>query len=156
MSTITAAIIAPMDMVFGLVMTLPPMLSIVVFSLILSLITLALNNLLMKKGFVKEMKGKQKELQDRMKQAQKEGNKELLSSSMKEMVSMNGKYMKENMKVMVASLAIGIVFLIYMSSKYTGVAITVPYLGFSINWIYWYVITSLLISTAIRKFTGQM
>ncbi len=159
MSLTGALIVTPMDVVFSPIFALPPMLSIIIFSIILSVVTIALNRVLMKKEVMKEMKAKMKELQNTMKTAQKEGNKELVSTSMKEMMTINGKYMKENMRVMIVSLVIGLVFLLYMSTKYANVNIALPFsipiLGSSINWIYWYIITSLAISMVIKKVTGD-
>ncbi len=154
--TITAAVVASMDLVFAPVMGLPPIVSITIFSAILSTITLALNKLLMKKGFVKEMKEKMKALQATMKQAQKSGDKELMNGSMKEMMSLNSANMKESMKVMIASMVFGIAFLMYMSAKYATVPVTLPFIGLSINWIYWYIVTSMVMTMAMRKLTGEM
>ncbi len=152
--SITTAVVASMDSMFAPLFILPPVLSVVMFSTLLSLITLGFNRLLMKKEVVKGLKDRMKELNKTIKQATKDGDKETMSSSMKEMMTLNRSFMRENMKVMAASMVVGIVFFVYMSAKYSG--LTIPVLGFNINWLYWYVITSLAISMLLRKVTGDI
>ena len=156
--SMTAAVVSSMDVVFSPLFSLPPILSVIFFSALLSAITLGLTKLLTKKEVMKEMKEKMKALNDTMKRAQKEGNKDLMDQSTKELFSMNGSYMKESMKLMVASLGVGIVFLMYMSAKYVGenAIVSLPLFGISLNWVYWYVITSMAITLVMRKVTGEI
>src|SRR3989344_6935502 len=154
MMSITGAVVTTMDIAFSPVFTLSPVLSILIFATILSVITTLMSKYLINKEFAIKMKSRMKELKLQMKEAQKNSNKEVLSSSMKEMMEMNRKYMKESMKVMVGSLIFGILFLTYMSAKYASQSVTLPLIGITMNWIYWYVIASLVISMTLRKFTG--
>ena len=154
MMSITGAVVTTMDIAFSPVFTLSPVLSILIFATILSVITTLMSKYLINKEFTKNMKSRMKELKLQMKEAQKNSNKEVLSSSMKEMMDMNRKYMKESMKVMIGSLIFGILFLTYMSAKYASQSVTLPLIGITMNWIYWYVIASLVISMTLRKFTG--
>jgi len=154
MMSITGAVVTTMDIAFSPVFTLSPVLSILIFATILSVITTLMSKYLINKEFAIKMKSRMKELKLQMKEAQKNSNKEVLSSSMKEMMEMNRKYMKESMKVMVGSLVFGILFLTYMSAKYASQSVTLPLIGITMNWIYWYVIASLVISMTLRKFTG--
>ena len=152
--SITGAVVTTMDIAFSPVFTLSPFLSVLIFAAILSVITSLMSKYLINKEFAKNMKSRMKELKLQMKEAQKNSNKEVLSSSMKEMMDMNRKYMKESMKVMIGSLIFGILFLTYMSAKYASQSVTLPLIGITMNWIYWYVIASLVISMTLRKFTG--
>ncbi|HLC59248.1 MAG TPA: EMC3/TMCO1 family protein [archaeon] len=152
--SITGAVVTTMDIAFSPVFTLSPFLSVLIFAAILSVITSLMSKYLINKEFAKNMKSRMKELKLQMKEAQKNSNKEVLSSSMKEMMDMNRKYMKESMKVMVGSLVFCILFLTYMSAKYASQSVTLPLIGITMNWIYWYVIASLVISMTLRKFTG--
>ena len=154
MMSITGAVVTTMDIAFSPVFTLSPFLSVLIFAAILSVITSLMSKYLINKEFAIKMKSRMKELKLQMKEAQKNSNKEVLSSSMKEMMEMNRKYMKESMKVMVGSLVFGILFLTYMSAKYASQSVTLPLIGITMNWIYWYVIASLVISMTLRKFTG--
>ncbi len=158
--SVTETVIAGMDIIFAPIISLTPLLSILVFAAILSVVSIVFSKLLMKKGYMKEMKMKQKELQKRMKDAQKEGDQKTVSKNMKEMMSMQGRYMKDNMKPMIATLGVGIVILLYMSNKFAEVSITLPFeiplLGSSINWIWWYIIASVGISMGLRKAIGEM
>ena len=152
--SITGAVVTTMDIAFSPVFTLSPFLSVLIFAAILSVITSLMSKYLINKEFAIKMKSRMKELKLQMKEAQKNSNKEVLSSSMKEMMEMNRKYMKESMKVMIGSLIFGILFLTYMSAKYASQSVTLPLIGITMNWIYWYVIASLVISMTLRKFTG--
>ena len=114
MMSITGAVVTTMDIAFSPVFTLSPFLSVLIFAAILSVITSLMSKYLINKEFAKNMKSRMKELKLQMKEAQKNSNKEVLSSSMKEMMDMNRKYMKESMKVMIGSLIFGILFLTYM------------------------------------------
>jgi uncharacterized membrane protein (DUF106 family) len=154
--SITAAMVRSMDFLFGGIFILPPILSILFFSILMSIITLILSKILINKDTVKEIKAKMNELKNEIKKAKKENNTKVVLNNLKEMINLQNMYLKENMKVFVISLVIGLIFIIYMSTKYANVSLNLPFLGININWIYWYIITSLIISIIIRKIVGDI
>jgi uncharacterized membrane protein (DUF106 family) len=154
--SITAAMVKSMDFLFGGIFILPPILSILFFSTLMSIITLILSKILINKDTVKEIKAKMNELKNEIKKAKKENNTKVVLNNLKEMINLQNMYLKENTKVFVISLVIGLIFLIYMSTKYANVSLNLPFLGININWIYWYIITSLITSIVIRKIVGDI
>jgi uncharacterized membrane protein (DUF106 family) len=154
--SITAAMVRSMDFLFSGIFILPPILSILFFSILMSIITLILSKILINKDTVKEIKAKMNELKNEIKKAKKENNTKVVLNNLKEMINLQNMYLKENMKVFVISLVIGLIFLIYMSTKYANVSLNLPFLGININWIYWYIITSLITSIIIRKIVGDI
>lgn len=106
---------------------------------------------------LKEIKTKQKEKQDRLKEIQKT-NPEEANQVMNEMLKLSQKQMKMTMKPMIVSLVIFIIVLPVMPNLFPGTVVnlpfTLPYFGSDFGWMGWYFILSLPLNSIFRKILG--
>ncbi|HKZ45344.1 MAG TPA: EMC3/TMCO1 family protein [archaeon] len=144
------------DMVFSPLAALKPHISLLIVSAILTVIVLVLNKLLTNKNMMKELKLKIDELKENLTRAQKEGNADETSKFLSEMMSANNQYLKQNFKAMIVSLVVIAIFLPWLGYKYGGASVaalpfSLPLIGSSLSWTYWYILVSFAIGWVIRK-----
>jgi uncharacterized membrane protein (DUF106 family) len=149
-------LIAAFSFIFGPLTVLKPGLSLLIVSSILTILVLALNKLLVNKNLMKEIKVKMDELKENLTRAQKEGNSEEINKYLAEMMQANNQFMKQNFKTMIASLIVIALFLPWLGYQYGGAIVaslpfTLPFLGSSLGWSYWYVLVSFTVGWVIRK-----
>ncbi|MBU5575296.1 MAG: EMC3/TMCO1 family protein [Candidatus Aenigmatarchaeota archaeon] len=139
------------NFIFSPILELPPIIAeTIIVALIIFIITL-LSKYLVNQEKVKQIKAEIKSLQEKIKELQKtnpsEANKHFYN-----IIMLNNKLMRLNLKSMVVSLLIFILFFPWLSSVFLeNVVIIIPYLNIKFGWLMWYLITSLTFSFLFRK-----
>ena len=107
-----------LDFLFNPLLAVEPMLVVILFSLIVLFIINIIQKLLVNQGEAKQVREEVKELSNKMKEEQKQGNTEKANELMKEMMAKNSKVMSMSMKPMLVSFVIIILILPWMSNAY--------------------------------------
>jgi uncharacterized membrane protein (DUF106 family) len=118
-----------------------------------------INRLLVNKNLVKEIKTKMEEIKENLNQAQKLGNKEHANKLIDEMMRTNNQYMKLTFKALIVSMIVISLFLPWVGEKYKGLTVALlpfnlPFVGASMEWLYWYIIVSITLGWIANKLLG--
>lgn len=144
---------------FALPPAFPPVLSILFFSGLVSLVIALMNKFLVDNKKVSELKQKQKELQEKAKAVQKQ-NPDEANKILSEVMSTTNEIMRMNMRAMVPTMLFVILLLPWIAEVFTKpVAILpnhmeLPLFGNDFGWLSWYFITSIPLSVIFRKALG--
>jgi len=150
---------AVFDFIFSPFLLFSPVLSLVFVATTLTLILLVLTRFSVNRKAIKEIKDRMEQTRENLTKAQKEGNKEETSKLMNEMMSSNTDYMKQTFKTLIISLIVLSLILPWMKYRYEGKAtaslpFTLPFVGNSLGWVYWYVLVSFTVGWVIKKILG--
>jgi|GEM_PF-2563064 len=149
---ITSYIAKTADAVLFPLLELPPLLAVIILSFTFSLIVLLFQRKVFENKKVREMKLRLEEVREKVIKLQNR-NQEELNKILNEMLRLNTRIMKENLKVALLSLALGIVVISWVSFHYSGYYLKLPFPYFSnISLLYFYVILSLILGVVIGKF----
>jgi len=156
---ITAAIFSALDFVFGPLQSLQPHIGLLIFSSILTLLILVLSRLVTNKKVMAEIKAKTNELKAKLDEAQKSNDKENVNKIMSEMMQQTNIQMKHSFKSIIVSLIIVSIFLPWAQHAYNGQTVatlpfSVPFIGSSLSWVYWYILVSFTVGLVMRKLMG--
>ena len=104
---------------------------------------------------LREIKQKQKENQDKLKQCTPDEQKKLMG----EMMTLSNEMMKMNMKPMMITLFLSLVVTLpILQQLFPGTVVflpfTLPYFGNDFGWVAWYFIVSIPLNSIIRKALG--
>jgi len=121
-----------------------PKISIIAFSLVVSLFISLVNYFVLDKEKMHEIKRKQKALQEQMKIHQKAGNKEKMSEIQKEILSHSGDMLKHSFKPMIITLIPILIFFGYVRNVFATTSI-------ANSWIWWYIGSAIVGSSVFRK-----
>ncbi len=148
------------DPLFAPLTILPPVVSIFIFSAMVTVVILVGNRLIINKSFVDEIRKRMEQLKENITQAQKEGNKDNLQKNMNELMQANNKYMMHSFRTLIISLIVIALLLPWLSYRYSTAVINLPlglpFFGSQISWIYWYVLVSFAVGWGIRKIFGAV
>jgi uncharacterized membrane protein (DUF106 family) len=156
----TGALIGTLDVVFSPLSALSPIASLLIISVFLTVLVLGLNRVVTNRKLIKEIKDKMQEIRENLNNAQKIGDKENINKHLAEMMKMNNTYMKQTFKAMIASLVVLGLFLPWLRYRYDGAAVaslpfTLPFIGNSLSWLYWYILVSFSIGWVLGRFLGD-
>jgi len=121
-----------------------PKISIIAFSLVVSLFISLVNYFVLDKEKMHEIKRKQKALQEQMKIHQKAGNKEKMSEIQKQILSHSGDMLKHSFKPMIITLIPILIFFGYVRNVFATTSI-------ANSWIWWYIGSAIVGSSVFRK-----
>lgn len=157
---ITEVIVNFFNLVFSPLFAFSPIVSLLLVSSFLTLLVLGLNRIVTNRKLIKEIKDKMEQVRENLTAAQKIGDKENINKLMAEMMSVNNTYMKQTFKAMIVSLVVLALFLPWLRFKYEGMVVanlpfTLPFLGNSLSWIYWYILVSFSIGWVAGKVLGD-
>lgn len=143
------ALIAPL-------MATKPVLSLLIVSSVMTAIVVVMTRLMINKKVVGEIKDKMENIREQLTVAQKAGNTEEANKHMADMMKVNSEYMRQTFKALMASIVVLALFLPFLKQSYEGMAVvtmpfTVPVLGSSLNWVYWYILVSFAMGYLLRK-----
>ncbi len=144
---------------FALPPAVPAVVSVLLFSALITFIISLFTKLLVDNKKVSELKQKQKDLQEKAKTVQKE-NPDEANKILAEVMSTTNEIMKMNMKPMIPTMLFILVLLPWLGIVFTKpVAILpnhmeLPLFGNDFGWLSWYFITSIPLSTLFRKMMG--
>ena len=144
-----------------------PIEEVLLLSVGISFVLSVIYRVLTKPAEMKRVKEEVKLHRERMKKAQKEGNKAELSSSLSEMTKLNQKQLRGSMKPMLVSLLVFFVFVGFLRQTYVTFSIhlptTLPLLSYSypfialrssIGWFWWYILVTVPCTIVFRKLLG--
>jgi len=107
-----------LDFLFNPLLVMNPTIVIIIFSFMILFIINIFQKILVNQEEAKQIKGSIKELSNRMKEEQKQGNTEKANELMKEMMSKNSKMMSMSMKPMLISFIVIILIFPWLSNNY--------------------------------------
>lgn len=164
MGKITEPIAKAASPVFGL----DPIVTIFIFSAFLTIVIALINKFAVNRKVMKEIKTKMTEVKENLSKAQKDKNTEEVNKYMGEYMKINGEFMKQQFKSLLISIVFIMLFLPVLNLKYGGdkqngidpvivaqLPFSLPFIGNSIGWLFWYIIVSLSISVAFKKIIGE-
>jgi len=106
---------------------------------------------------MREHKEKVKDIQKRIKEAQKTDQKRA-NELMTEMLALSNKQMMSNFKPMIPGMILVILFLPWVAVTFTGpvamLPFALPYFGNDFGWLMWYMLASLPVTYMFRKMLG--
>ena len=153
------------DPVFNNLLVFKPVVSLFIFSTILTAIIFFINKLLVNQKDVKRIKENLTNVKEKLSKAQKEGNKDDIKNLLNEMTTVNNEYFKQTFKMLIVSMVVLLVLFPWANTKFGDVTVvTHPFISFiSIlpllnlipNWLVWYILTSIGVSWLLRKFVGE-
>lgn len=157
---ITGMLVNGFNLVFSPLFVFSPIVSLLIVSSFLTILVLGLNRIVTNRKLVKEIKDKMEQVRENLTAAQKIGDKENVNKLLAEMMSINNTYMKQTFKAMIVSLVVLALFLPWLRYKYDGMTVaalpfTLPFLGNSLSWVYWYILVSFSIGWVVGKFLGD-
>lgn len=152
-------VISALDVILSPLTVFPYHISVLLISVLLTVLILCLNRVFINKDLMKQIKSRMEELRENLTQAQKEGNKENINKYMSEMMKTNSEYMRHSFKVLVISMIVVLIFLPWIKYRYEGLAVAtlpfnLPFVGSSLNWLYWYILVSFAVGWIINKLFG--
>lgn len=136
---------------------LPAIIEEVLLVSVILFISSLIYKFMINKEKMREIKAKQKEKQERIKELQKTNPKEA-NQVMNEMLSLSQKQMKMTMKPMMVSLLIFILVLPILPNLFPGTVANlpfeIPFVGSEFGWLAWYFMLSLPLNSLFRKLLG--
>jgi uncharacterized membrane protein (DUF106 family) len=153
-------LIGVFDAVFYPLFAFQPHISLLIISTFLTVLMLLTNRFTVNRNLVKEIKNKMEETRELLTAAQKESRTEDANKHLEEMMKANSRYMKVTFKTLIISIVIISLFLPWLRHTYEvtykGVPVaklpfSVPFIGTSVNWLFWYVFVSFTAGWVIRK-----
>jgi uncharacterized membrane protein (DUF106 family) len=149
---ITSYIAKVADVVFAPLLNLHPLFSLLFLSFLFSIVLLLYQRRIFSKKDMKEIKRKMDEIKEKMLKIQGKSQEEL-NKLMDEMLKVNAKLMKENLKVILFSLFIGILILSWISFRYSGYYLKLPFPFLNkLSLIYFYMILCIILGIVLGKF----
>ena len=147
------------EAIFSPVTAFPYYISVLIISATLTLMVLGINRLLINKNIVKGIKTKMEEIKENLNQAQKLGDKENANKLVNEMMKTNNESMKHTFKALIVSMVVISLILPWVGQKYKGLAVAtlpfnLPFVGYSLDWLWWYVLVSITLGWIANKFFG--
>jgi uncharacterized membrane protein (DUF106 family) len=157
---ITGMLVNGFNLIFSPLFAFSPIVSLLIVSSFLTILVLGLNRVVTNRKLIKEIKDRMEQVRENLTAAQKIGDKENVNKLLAEMMSVNNTYMRQTFKAMIVSLVVIALFLPWLRYKYEGMTVatlpfTLPFIGNSLSWIYWYILVSFSIGWVVGKFLGD-
>ncbi len=131
---------------------------VLIYTLGMSVVMAVIYRLLTNPEDMRKLKAEMKELNDRIKKAQKSNNTEEVSRLTSELLKGSSKQFHYSMKPMMVSTIIFFVFLYVVLAQFEELVVmlpfSLPFLGSQISAFYWYIIIILPSSFLFRKLLG--
>ncbi len=144
-----------------------PIQEVLLWSLTLSLVLALIYRILTKPREIRAIKEEVKEIRGKMKKSQKDGNTEETNRLLSEMMKLNQKQLRSNMKPMLASMVIFLVAIGFLRDTYSNFLIQLPFtlpllsysfpfvvLRDSIGWFWWYILITIPCTFIFRRLLG--
>lgn len=104
---------------------------------------------------VEKAKDRLQEIRKKISKLQKEGKVVESEKLLNEMFKLNNEVMKETMKVSMITLFVLFIVFPMLKAKYANslikLPISLPFIGNSISWFWWYILSFTAVSLAIKK-----
>jgi uncharacterized membrane protein (DUF106 family) len=152
-------LLAVFDFIFSPFLVFSPLISLVLVATALTAIVMVINKFSINKKAVREIKNRMEEIRENLTKAQKEGNKEETNRFLNEMMKANNDYMKQTFAALIISIVVLSLFLPWLRYRYEGKVVaalpfSLPVIGSSMGWVWWYVLVSFTVGWVIKKLLG--
>ncbi|MBM3304229.1 MAG: DUF106 domain-containing protein [Candidatus Aenigmarchaeota archaeon] len=135
-----------------------PFIELLIWSVLLAFATAVLYRLLTKPAEMRRLKQDMNDLKDRANKATKSGDTKEATRLTTEMLKSNQAVFRMNMKPMMASMLLFIFVLGALAARFADMSIaapfTIPFIGDSFNWFWWYFIVVIAGNFIFRKLLG--
>ncbi|MBS3071783.1 DUF106 domain-containing protein [Candidatus Pacearchaeota archaeon] len=131
-------------MVFLELLQTYPRISIIIFAILISFFISLVNFFILDKDKMREIKARQKQLQNDIKQHQKAGNHDKVMELNKELLSFLPETFKHSFKPMIITFLPIIILFGFIRTAYASTTLA----G---SWFWWYLITAIIASMIFRK-----
>jgi uncharacterized membrane protein (DUF106 family) len=149
---ITSQIAKTADLILNPLLMFPPLFSLILLSFLSSLIILLFQRRIFSKENIKNLRRRVDELREYIVKNQNK-NKDEIGKLINEMIKLNLKLMKENLKVMLLSIFLGIIFFSWVSFHYSNYYLNLPFPILSkLNLVYFYLILCIVFGVVMSKF----
>lgn len=147
------------DAVFSPIIGFPSHIAVLAISAFLTGIILVSNRLVVNKKILDEIKLRMEQIKENLNEAQKRGDKEGANKLGNEMLKTSNEYMRHTFKTLIVSLVVASLFLPWLGAKYQGLAVvslpfSLPFVGYSLEWLGWYVLVSITLAWIANKLLG--
>jgi len=137
------------------VIGLPGIAEMIIWASLLSMVMILLTKKLTDQDMLKNIKADMKEMNAKIKKAQKAGKTDEANKLTTQMLKMSSKQMQQTMKPMIVSMGIFFVaiwfFGAYYSELVVAVPVNLPFLGNSLGWFWWYFLIIFATNFMFRK-----
>jgi uncharacterized membrane protein (DUF106 family) len=150
------------------IFNLPPIVTILIFSVGVTLIITLINRFAVNRKLMKEVKTRMTEIRESLSKSQKEGKTEEVNKLMSEYMKINTQFMKQSVKSLLISLVVIMLFLPILNLKYGAnqaegkervvvaqLPFSLPIIGNQMGWLLWYFLISLASSFTFKKIVGE-
>ncbi|RLE13052.1 hypothetical protein DRJ04_05025 [Candidatus Aerophobetes bacterium] len=137
---------------------------VLLWSVILSAITVFLYKYLTNQNELRNLRQEMKKYQERIKRAQKRGDVEEMNRLTSEIMKLNGRQMHLTLKPMLLSVIIFFSAISFIASAYADMSVDLPvpmpYVSWEFpflhivgeyNWMWWYILVFIPVNMALRK-----
>jgi uncharacterized membrane protein (DUF106 family) len=135
-----------------------PFMELLIWSTLLALATALMYRFLTKPAEMRRLKAEMNDLKTRANRAQKSGDAKEASRLMSEMMKGQSAVMRMTMKPMMASMLMFLLVLGWLTTSFQTLSIaapfSIPFIGASFNWFWWYFFVVLAGNFAFRKLLG--
>jgi len=137
------------------VIGLPGIIEMLIWASLLSVFMVLLTKKLTDQHMLKNIKADMKEMNAKIKKAQKAGKTDEANKLTNQMLKMSSKQMRQTMKPMIASMGVFFVAIWFFGTYYADLVIAVPvnlpFLGNSLGWFWWYFLIVFATNFMFRK-----
>jgi uncharacterized membrane protein (DUF106 family) len=134
---------------------LKPHILLLIISSAITIFLFFLNRLLVKKDVIKEIKTRMVEIRENLAKAQAVGNDEEINKYLNELLKVNSEYMRQNLKILIASTIVILAVLPFLNSTFSTMAILIPFdipiIGSKITWSIWYILVSFAVGWTLKR-----
>jgi len=134
------------------------MIEVLIWTLGISFLIALIYRFLTNPDDLRRIRSNMKEVQGKVKKAQKAGNMEEMNALTSEMLKLSQQQFTKNMKPMIASAVIFFVFLGFIRVQYSNFKIatpfTIPVIGSDMGWFLWYIVITIPATLLFRKLLG--
>lgn len=107
------------DPIFSPLTVLPPYITIILMSLILTSLVMFVSRIFVNRKLMIQIKEHMEEIKEKLSEAQKSGNKEEQNAQLSELMKVNSQYMTHSMRIMIVSITIAILLFPWLSYTYS-------------------------------------
>jgi uncharacterized membrane protein (DUF106 family) len=149
---ITSQIAKTADLILNPLLMFPPLFSLILLSFLSSLIILLFQRRIFSKENIKNLRRRVDELREYIVKNQNK-NKDEIGKLINEMIKLNLKLMKENLKVMLLSIFLGVIIFSWVSFHYSNYYLNLPFPFLNkLNLVYFYLILCVVFGVVMSKF----
>ncbi len=127
-------------------------------SITLSFIIVVLTRLLTNPEDIRKIKKEMQFYREKVSEAQKAGDKAKVAEFTGDMMKASQKQLKHSIKPMFISIIVFMIAMWWLGGQFAELVIplpfNMPFIGYELNWFWWYVIVTFAASLSLRKLVG--